>query len=79
MQGLIPTWKPLTPLQLRVLEFICRFHDENGYPPTRGEISKYFEWANASAAQKHMNLIARKGYIKIMPKIARGIVVVMRG
>lgn len=76
MQGISPTWKPLTLLQSQVLDFICRFRDGNGYPPTRGEISANFGWIHPSAAQKHMNLIAKKGYIKIMPRISRGIVVI---
>ncbi len=70
------TGKPLTDLQSQVLSFIGRFHVAKGYPPTRGEISKEFGWTHPSAAQKHINLIEKKGYIKVMPKISRGIVVV---
>ena len=70
------TGKPLTDLQSQVLSFIGRFHIANGYPPTRGEISKEFGWTHPSAAQKHINLIEKKGYIRIMPRISRGIVVI---
>lgn len=70
------TGKPLTHLQSQVMDFIIKFRDGNGYPPTRGEISANFGWTHPSAAQKHMNLIAKKGFLKIMPRISRGIVVI---
>lgn len=76
MSNIIPSTKPLTLLQSQVLDFIRRFSEGNGYPPTRGEISNNFGWKHPSAAQKHLNLLERKGYVRQAPKIARGIVVI---
>lgn len=64
----------LTPAQNRVLVFIRRFVRERGYPPTRQEIAAGVGFRSPNAAEEHVKKLARKGYLKSEPAIARGIV-----
>ena len=68
----------LTEKQLEVLLFIQHFIDEEGFPPSRQEISDAFEFKGSNAAQDHLKLIEKKGYIKCHRGIARGISVIKR-
>lgn len=66
----------LTKQQERVLKFVKSYIAKSGYPPTREEISDHFGWASCNSAQQHLQLIQRKGYLKLMPgKVSRGIIV----
>lgn len=65
----------LTEAQKKVLAFLKKFHRENGYSPTRSEISAHFGWASNNAAECHLIPLQRKGAITIANGIARGIVV----
>ena len=62
-----------TPAQLRVLKFIIKYQDVYKYPPTRSEISEHFGWQSPNAAETHVKLLRKKGYISITPMISRGI------
>jgi repressor LexA len=63
----------LTKRQREVLDFICEFAEENGYPPTHEEIQ--FEAGLSSKSHVHFYLKAleRAGYIERAPNIPRGI------
>lgn len=63
----------LTARQSNILDFIEQSIKDNNMPPTRGEISTYFGFKSANAAEEHLRAIAKKGYIKILPGTARGI------
>ena len=63
----------LTDAQEKVLDFIKSYTDENGWPPTRGEISTEFNWVSSNAAHDHLKAIEKKGYIYIAEGVARGI------
>lgn len=65
----------LTAAQKRVLAFLKKFHRENGYAPTRSEISKHFGWQSNNAAECHLIPLQRKGAITIALNVARGIVI----
>lgn len=68
------TPRDLTAKQQRVLDYLTRYLHKNGIPPTRKEISKHFGFKSQTAAQGHLMLIAKKGYIKLMNGgISRGI------
>jgi repressor LexA len=64
--------KELTPAQTRVLDFVRLFMTANGYPPTRAEIGKSLGF-NPNAAQEHLAAIQRKGFIRLVRGVARGI------
>ncbi|XOV89400.1 MAG: transcriptional repressor LexA [Pseudomonadota bacterium] len=63
----------LTPRQTQVLEFIKRYADSLGYPPTRAEIATELGFKSANASEEHLKALARKGAIEIIPGTSRGI------
>lgn len=65
--------KELTPAQSKVLDFIRTYMVDHGYPPTRIEIANAMGYRSANAAQEHLIAIQRKGFIELIPDIARGI------
>ena len=65
----------LTATQAKVLKFVASYIKDNGYPPTRREVSDHFKWAYPSSAEDHLRAIERKGYLTITPNISRGIVI----
>lgn len=64
--------KDLTEKQNRILKFIIKFHEENGYPPTVREIGGRFKIASSSVFD-HLNALARKGYINKEGHRSRGL------
>ena len=67
--------KNLTEKQKTILQFIVEFIDSNGNVPTGMEVSNKFSIL-PNAAYCHIKQIANKGYLKLTPKIARGLVIV---
>jgi repressor LexA len=65
--------KPLTEAQRKVFDFIVYYKKANGWPPTRREIADHFGWKGHNAAAQHLWLMARKGYVKLIDNISRGI------
>lgn len=65
--------QPLTKAQERVLRYIQRFVAEKGYPPTVREIASAFGFRSPMAAKAHLDALARKGYIRKIAAVARGI------
>jgi repressor LexA len=63
----------LTRRQAQVLELIRRHLADRGVPPTRVEISQRLGFRSANAAEAHLRALARKGYIRLVPGISRGI------
>lgn len=64
--------KNLTNRQKEVLEFIARFTDENGYPPTVREIGDHFD-ISLRAVQDHIAACQKKGYLSQCQKRSRSI------
>ncbi|MDK2951970.1 MAG: repressor LexA [Kosmotogales bacterium] len=67
--------KYLTYRQKNVLEYIKKFIEENGFPPTIREISAEFNISSASAVTKHLKALEKKGFI-IRKSVSRGIQIV---
>jgi repressor LexA len=63
----------LTPRQSEILDFIHRFIDESGIPPTRAEIARALGFRSANAAEEHLRALKRKGAIELVPGASRGI------
>lgn len=63
----------LTPRQHEILSMIREFMLSEGCPPTRAEISEYFGFRSANAAEDHLKALARKGVIELLPGSSRGI------
>ena len=68
--------KELTARQREVLKFIVDFKRQNEMPPTRGEIADHFGFNVHNAAHEHVIALCKKGYLKIIPNVSRGIKVV---
>ena len=64
--------KSLTGKQAKVLEFVISYKRKIGFPPSIREIGNYFN-ISGKAAHDHLNLIAKKDYIRFFSGIARGI------
>ena len=47
--------------------------EETGSAPTLEEIGRHFSFKSINSARQHLKLIARKGYLKLLPGRARGI------
>ena len=64
--------KKLTERQHSVLDWICIFIIEKGYPPTIREIGKQFEFSE-KAAHDYVNTFVRKGWVSTEDKSPRSI------
>ena len=63
----------LTPRQQQILDMIRRHLAKTGAPPTRVEIAHAFKFSSPNAAEEHLQTLARKGAIELVPGAARGI------
>lgn len=62
----------LTDKQKHILNFLQKFMNENGYPPTVKEIMVHFNFASPTAVTTHLTALEKKGYVKKTGKRARG-------
>lgn len=56
--------KGLTGRQREVLDFIARWVDEKGFPPTLKEIADRFRLSSVNAVRDHLKALERKGYLR---------------
>ena len=63
----------LTVRQQEILDLIARSIDQTGFPPTRAEIAAELGFRSVNAAEEHLQALARKGVIEMVPGISRGI------
>ncbi|MDZ5615050.1 hypothetical protein U2261_10560 [Achromobacter xylosoxidans] len=63
----------LTKRQTEIMDFIMFYIESNGLPPSRVEISEAFGFRSPNAADDHLKTLSKKGYIKLIPRISRGI------
>jgi repressor LexA len=68
--------QPLTARQSQILEMIREYVEETGRPPSRPELAKLLGIASTNAVFKHLDALARKGAIELVPNAARGIRVI---
>ena len=65
----------LTDKQERILNFICDYVNEQGYPPSIREIGNHFSISSLRGVTVHLDALERKGYIK-RANTARAITVI---
>jgi repressor LexA len=53
----------LTANQKKILEFIEKSEEKNGFPPTYETIAKYFGYATKSSVQHYIEVLTKKGYL----------------
>jgi repressor LexA len=63
----------LTDRQRAILDFVRERIAVHGLPPTWAEIARAFGFRQTRAAQKHLQAIAAKGHLVLLPGKARGI------
>ena len=63
----------LTARQQQILDFIREHSAENGMPPSRAEISDAFGFLSRSGAQRHIEVLARKGALDWAANTSRGL------
>lgn len=67
----------LTDKQAKVFGFISRYLDEQGMPPTRSDLATAFR-ITRKAAHDYFHVLARKGYLEILPGSSRGMRILQR-
>ena len=65
--------KQLTPRQAEILRMIQAFIARMGFPPTRVEIAEALGFRSPNAAEEHLQALARKHVIELLPGASRGI------
>ena len=70
--------KNLTPRQIEVFEFIEKAIDEQGMPPTVAEITSGLGLSSTNGVRGHLQALARKGAIELIPNASRGIRLLQR-
>jgi repressor LexA len=63
----------LTARQRQILDWIRSHIDTTGMPPTRAEIAHGLGFSTASSAEDHLQALARKGALEIIPGASRGL------
>jgi repressor LexA len=64
---------PLTARQRQILEWMRGYIEANGMPPTRAEIAKGLGFSTPSSAEDHLQALARKGALELLPGASRGV------
>jgi repressor LexA len=64
---------PLTARQSEILQVLREYIAENGRPPSRPELAAMLGIASTNGVFKHLDALARKGAIELIPNAARGI------
>jgi repressor LexA len=68
--------KNLTQRQKEILEYIRKFRDEKGYPPTIREIATWFGFTSTFGVQRHLDALRKKGYLSKDSNTSRGFTLV---
>ena len=63
----------LTARQSQILDWIRAYIESTGMPPTRAEIANGLGFSTPSSAEDHLQALARKGAIEMLPGASRGL------
>ena len=63
----------LTARQRQILDWIRAYLETAGMPPTRAEIASGLGFSTPSSAEDHLQALARKGAIEMLPGASRGL------
>jgi len=63
----------LTARQRQILDWIRAYLESTGMPPTRAEIASGLGFSTPSSAEDHLQALARKGAIEMLPGASRGL------
>jgi repressor LexA len=65
--------KTLSHKQIQILEFMYRFVDEKGYPPSIRDIEGGVGISSTSVVHYNLKILERGGYVRRDPEVSRGI------
>jgi repressor LexA len=68
-----PSPTHLTARQQQILDWIRGFIEIRGMPPTRAEIAAGLGFSAASSAEDHLQALAKKGVLELVPGASRGL------
>lgn len=63
----------LSERQRRILDFIARFQEQRGYPPTVREIGQAVGISSTSVVDYNLKVLEREGYLRRDPDVSRGL------
>lgn len=63
----------LTQTQTKMMQFIKDYFTQHEVPPTRAEIAKGMGYKSCNAAEEGLRILERKGQIRIVKGVSRGI------
>ena len=63
----------LTARQRQILDWIRAYLETTGMPPTRADIASGLGFSTPSSAEDHLQALARKGAIEMLPGASRGL------
>ncbi|MBI3191023.1 MAG: repressor LexA, partial [Pedosphaera parvula] len=62
--------------QRQIVEFVQRFTDERGMPPSQDEIAAHFGFKSSYSVREHLRLIRQKGHLAVEPGRSRSVRIV---
>src|SRR4030042_3866688 len=65
--------KALSQKQVQILDFMYRFVDEKGYPPSIRDIEEGVGISSTSVVHYNLKILERQGYLRRDPEVSRGI------
>lgn len=65
--------RTLSERQQRILDFIARFQQRHGYPPTIREIGQEAGISSTSVVDYHLRALERMGHLRRDPEVSRGL------
>lgn len=69
----------LTRRQSKALDIVRQHVRRRGVPPSRTELAKEMGLAHPSAVDGHLNALAKKGWVELIPSVERGIRLLREG
>src|SRR2546428_13872613 len=63
----------VTPRQRQIFDYLCRYVDAHGVPPTMAEIGKQFKLSSPASVHHILSGMEREGLIRRVPNVSRGI------
>jgi repressor LexA len=66
----------VTPRQRQIFDYLCRYVDSHGLPPTMAEIGKQFKLSSPASVHHILSGLEREGLIRRIPNVSRGIEVI---
>ena len=69
----------LTERQSQMLDIIRRHLKRRGVPPSRTEMAREMGLASVTGVDGHLNALARKGWVELIPSVERGIRLLREG